>query len=481
MANEVITLWIYIVLAHCVPIYSTGLTNIMSDANSKTTTITTSLSSTFAVFINKASSATFVRATFEAPISRRTEMFTLPFVFNIVRGVSPTPEIATTTTSEPPHIVEQGLVQFMPPLITIGSVNTQEEIVNKSNSNKKKGGNSRLDKDSLVYGNKSFADPVYNYVFPTVLGTCLLTTIIFMLMLGKRLMTASSQMSKASCLLLIAVAVADVLTITSALAEIGWLFSQTDSNMFLLPGSCRIMLILERISAIPHAASTWFTVILAIQRYMCVSKPFAAGRHITIKLSCFYIVTVSVLIIGLHTCRFFDQTFVTVYVQISTSLRNVTIGTCQCRYASWVKDPVMYESLFAWLRIALTQFSPCIFIVCFVYLLIRALSNTKHITKGMQIVDSKMSSNRRHLSLFVILVAFIVFCIEMPLGIFLSFNAWELSTGHEVFSYQSLKTASIALDLILYVSYFVIFLLYCLMSRDFRQTIFKTLIQTISE
>ena len=46
-----------------------------------------------------------------------------------------------------------------------------------------------------------------------------------------------------------------------------------------------------------------------------------------------------------------------------------------------------------------------------------------------------------------------------------------MSTGQAIVSYFSLKAASPAIDLVLFVSYFSIFRLYCLMSEDFRRTL----------
>ena len=323
----------------------------------------------------------------------------------------------------------------------------------------------------FIYGNKTFAYPEYKYVYPIVLGVCLLTTFLFIIILCKRLLLSGSHMSKASCLLLLAVAVADALTTCFALAELGYLYSQTDRNHGLLPyESCKPMLVLERLSAIPHAASTWFTAVLAIQRYMCVSKPFSAGKYISMNISLVYIVLISVLTILIHICRFFDQTFESLNVVISSPSSNHTVNTCYNNYETWVTDPRVYESLFAWTRICLAQFIPTLLIVGFVFLMIRSLRKITLATQRLQIEDSKSYSDRRQLSFYVAVVALIVFCVEISSGIFLSLNAWEITTGQKVISYQSLKSASVALDLILYVSYFSIFLIYCVMSEGFRTT-----------
>ena len=323
-----------------------------------------------------------------------------------------------------------------------------------------------------IFGDKTFADPLYEKLVPVILAICLMTTLAFVFMLCIRLHASTSSMSRTSCLLLISVATSDALTMCFAAAEIGYLYSETMENSgFLLPDKCRMMMILERLSAIPHMTSTWLTVILAIQRYLCVSRPFAAERYVSVKSSSILIIVVCGATLSLHMCRFFDKTFTNVVIHLPTSFKNDSIATCDGNYANWIKDPTVYESCFAWIRIAVAQFIPCVLLVSFVCLMVRKLQRTTLITAQMQSTHSKVSSERRQLSMFVSVVAIIVFTIETSSGLFLSINAWSLSTGEEVFSYESQKTASILFDLILYVSYFAVFLIYCLMSKDTRKSI----------
>ena len=358
------------------------------------------------------------------------------------------------------HPVLQGLVVFRePPVRLTTTASTPDGFTSNGTS---------IIADLHIYGKKTFADPVYKYVVPIVLAICLLIMFVFVYVLSKKLHKASSEMSKASCLLLLIIAAADVLTMAFALAEIGYLYEHTDTTLGLLPfSSCKTMLVLERLSAIPHASSTWFTVILAVQRYMCVSKPFSAGKYISLKSSCIYALIVGVLSIIFHVYRFFDSNFKEMI--FPGKLDSLNITTCDKTYAEWVHDSILYESLFSWTRIAIMQIIPCFIIVSFVWLMINSLRKTARETKRLKLQAAKLASNRHHLSIFVAVVAVIVVSVETSAGIFLSFNAWQITTGQKIFSYNSLKTASIAFDLILYVSYFAIFLIYCLMSKEFRQ------------
>ena len=382
----------------------------------------------------------------------------------------PEPQIQTMVIikTDPPSVVLSGLVEMRPEPERIMPKDTPASLVENVTgiSGDITENTERLTADK-IYGNKRDTSSVYKYVFPVIIGMCLFTTIIFVYFLIQRQRKAKSQMNKASCLLLNVVALMDLLTMCFALAEICFLFNAASNNSdFITLEKCRAMSILERLSAIPHAASTWVTVILAIQRFYCVSKPFSASKNITLRSSYIVVAVVSVSAILLHLCRFFDKTFVSVEVNVN----NITIFSCQSYHKGWIHHPVLYESVFAWTRISVAQFIPGVLMVIFVTLMIKSLRDTTKATKRMKLNDSNLQSDRRQLSLFVAIVAIIVFCVEVSSGIFLSLNAWEMTMGQVIVSPQALNTAAIPFDLVLYVSYFIIFLLYCMMSKDIRRT-----------
>ena len=206
--------------------------------------------------------------------------------------------------------------------------------------------------------------------------------------MSKRLRHGSA-MSRASCVLLLSVATADALTMISAVAEVLYMYSESVGNDMILPfSSCQTMLILERLSAVPHAASTWFTVILAVQRYVCVSCPFAAGKYISVKRSTMCVLTVTLLTIGMHLYRFKDTNFAAVLIE-KHSIPGQTIKTCKGMYLSWITDVVLYESVFAWTRIVTFQLLPCILILIFVLLILKSLENMKLASRHMQITVTK--------------------------------------------------------------------------------------------
>ena len=317
-----------------------------------------------------------------------------------------------------------------------------------------------------IYGFQPFLDPAYKFIFPVLLGTCLGATLCFVFVLSKQ-MQAACPMSRASLSLLIAIATADVLTTGFGLSELCYRFSKTIGNPGFLPfGCCKIKLVMELLIWIFHEASVWFTVILTAQRYVCVSRPFLARRCINLRYSLTCVLVVFLTILALRIYRFFDQFVVKINIEQIDVAATQIVESCDLRYASWVEDPVTYESLMLWLTIVLMQLLPSIIVVIFVCLIVNEL-----VTKNTCLTSKTAKNQRVKISINVIFVALIVVGVEFSSAIFLSLCAWSLSTGNFVFSYETMKSTGVVFDIVLYVSYFVIFLLYILVSHETRNNI----------
>ena len=318
-----------------------------------------------------------------------------------------------------------------------------------------------------LYGYQPYLDPVYQYIYPIFLGTCLGTTLMLVVVLIKQFQTASG-MSRASISILMAIAVSDALTTGFGLSEVCYRFSETSGNPGFLPyRSCNTMFIIGHLSGVVHEASVWLTVVLTTQRFICVTRPFFARRHINLRVSLISIAAIFVVILSFHIYRFFDRSFVKVLLQQSNILDEENFETCNLVYAPWIENPAKYESIFLWLLIALMQLLPCIIIATFVSLIVKTL-----IKKKTNLVTSETArSQRAQITIIVIVIAIIAVSVELSSGIFLSLCVWGTTTGEFLFSYDTMKSIAVAFDLVLYVSYFVIFLIYCLMSQEVRRVI----------
>ena len=343
----------------------------------------------------------------------------------------------------------------------------REKYTNETNADMAANTQSAPVNEKQVYGYQPFLEPAYQYIYPIFLGTCLGTTFMLVLVLIKQFQTATA-MSRASISILLAIAVSDALTTGFGLSEISYRFSETTGNPGFLPySSCNTMFIIGHLSGVVHEASVWLTVILTAQRYICVSRPFFARRRINLRMSLISITIVFVVTLSFHIFRFFDRYFVKVFVEQSNTLAEESFETCDLLYASWIKDPANYESIFIWLVIALMQLLPCMIITIFVALIEKVLIKKK---TGL-VVAKTAKSQRAQITVIIVVIAMIAVSVELSSGIFLSLCVWGTSTGNFLFSFETMKSVAVVFDLVLYVSYFVIFLIYCLMSQEVRKAI----------
>ncbi|MES9906774.1 MAG: 7 transmembrane receptor [Sedimenticola sp.] len=375
------------------------------------------------------------------------------------------PVIQTHTTHHP-DILGSGQANLIPPeshLFWMPPTNDKIHHTNKAVA----------DENNLeLYGDVRFVVSTYKYAIPIVAGILIIPTAGFMYVMCKQMRTATT-MNRASCSLMVAIAVADILCIAVSIPEFGYMYSVSRTNHGYLPlSSCSTMSVLERLSAIPHTASIWLTVALSVQRYLCVAKPFIAKSHFTTAKSAIIITFAYTLAIIMHVCRFFDVHFVAIGLRIN-SFSNLSeiVETCQIQYASWIQQPVLYEALFSWCRFSFVQLIPCALLIVFTLGLTRALSVSNKSLKAMKIVDSNREKQRRSLSIVVLLTAGIVCAVESSMGIILCLNSIRISTGINFVSYETVKMALVGIDIVVYFSYFFIFSIYCLMSHGIRDKV----------
>ena len=321
-----------------------------------------------------------------------------------------------------------------------------------------------------IFGNQSFINANYKYIYPIVLGICLGTTFLFILVLGIQY-RQGTRMGRSTLVILIAIATADTLTMVSSLAEISYLYKTKGENYGFLPfSSCKLMYVLERLSAVPHAISVWLTVVLSCQRWLCVAMPLTTRRFVNIRCSVISVIVTIVTVTVFHVYRFFDRIFIKVTI-LTDSLSDKPIETCRSSHAEWVKDTKFYELFFMWGRIAVANVLPSFLMVAFVTLMVRGLLKTDRFLLQANKDNVKTRTDRRRLSAIVIIIALIVVGVELSTGVLMSLYALKFSTKLFIFSVETFQSIAFVYDIVLYVSYFVIFLIYCLMSKGIREKV----------
>ena len=329
-----------------------------------------------------------------------------------------------------------------------------------------------------VYGSMDYIPEFWKVFVPVVLSVLLLCTFSFSYLIITKY-SNDSEMNKCSTLLLLCVAFFDIGTIVIALAENVFQYTKMAKNFGTLPfDSCMMKSILGRLSSVPHTISLWLTLLLSLQRYLCVSKPFDAKDTITLRKTIVSTMVLVVIAVAFHLPRFLDVSFRQVAIS-KDEYPGQVIMTCDIEYKDWIKNVQAYESIYLWTRFILVKFIPCtlmtIFSISMAKVLKRNVNGKFGAKKGLQ----KTSSTK--LSLYIVVVSLVIVVAEIPIGVLSCIYAVSISTGVTFIPFDTLKLIAIIADIVLYVSYCFIYLIYCFMAKKVRAYILNCVSRLIKK
>ena len=309
------------------------------------------------------------------------------------------------------------------------------------------------------------ATPFYAILVPVLALIILITNIMILIVFKKERLFSPLN------ILMIAIAVADTLTVLLPVPFLIYIhFSGTAP--FVPEHLCRVHdYVGKYLPEITHTTSIWLTVTLSMQRYISVCKPFKAKYYCTKKTSICFIVASFVAAFLIHLGRFLDTTYVTLIIHDS-KLQNGNITTCQGQHVSWLKDfTIEYECIYYWTVILLVKLIPFITIITLDILMAKKLRKSEREFKMIQ--QENLSQKRRkesaRVTKIIIIVTAVIVVVEIPLMVTLIL--WTLTMIHQklFITEDVLGKLSIAFNLMIYISFPVIFFLYCAMSHKFRR------------
>ncbi|OWF37164.1 FMRFamide receptor [Mizuhopecten yessoensis] len=328
--------------------------------------------------------------------------------------------------------------------------------------------------------------PVFVYLLPVLAFiTLLVNSLVVFVFFKEKIMSTTN-------VLLIAVAVSDTLCILpQALFLVSlYAFLRSSEDPPHLPFSlCRVWdYIIKNTTSVTHTASIWLTVCLAAHRYVCVCRPFAAKRYFTRKKTILTIVTIYITSLALHLCRFIDTEYhlvpVGAFKSVNISLAeeelknsNHTVFTCTAMHVKWLRgNEILYECIYYWIYIAIVIIGPCLSISVLSALMMRGLrrsdaQNMQYVSERQEhrgVIEKLRHKNRIRLTKLIVCIVSIVTLVELPLGVMLILWTVTMLHGTIHISEKTLGNISVLLNLVVYHSYPMIFILYCLMSTRFK-------------
>jgi len=157
---------------------------------------------------------------------------------------------------------------------------------------------------------------------------------------------------------------------------------------------------------------------------------------------------------------------------------SVGIETCRAVYKPAFRNFKYYEFCYYWFMILFVKFIPCTTLIILDTLMLRSLRRAERLRQEMtalRISENASSRQRRkkyeesrRMTLLLVLAIVISVIVELPIAIILIF--WTLATIHgQVFiTEMALNDLSRTANTIVYISYPIMFLIYCCLSAKFR-------------
>ncbi|XP_060584595.1 sex peptide receptor-like [Ruditapes philippinarum] len=320
------------------------------------------------------------------------------------------------------------------------------------------------------------------------------------------------KMTSALDVILIGISVSDTLTVLIPCAATMFMYFDGIFPDYVSYENCKMWGYLTKyFPTITHNASIWLTLVLAYDRCVAIRHPFLIRRLCLPRTSVFAIVIVYIFATLGHLCRFLDTEYVPVKIipstyfdnltvwihNVSEEMANATINTIAsdgyeldefCNYVEGIETckavytPVFgnfkyYEFCYYWFVILFVKFIPCTFMIILDTLMLKALRHAEHIrqvisTKNTHHIQASQSRVRyyesRRMTIIVVIAIVIVIVVEIPVGVILIF--WTLAEIHdkEFISERNLNYVARIANMIVSISYPIIFLLYCCISAHFR-------------
>lgn len=266
----------------------------------------------------------------------------------------------------------------------------------------------------------------------------------------------SQNRGKATSLLFVSIAISDTITGLILLPNSIYIYGLDNSDLVdnskdLTEEWCRAYMYMRLyFSRVLHTISIWQTVLLGIQRYMCVCHPFFSGRICTFGKTFMAIIVIYVLAFVLHIYQLIDN--------------KVQHNACAWK----LEDPCTISCVYVWFCIALMHFIPCTMLAYLTSKTLKGLNKARKRISGMGPgVPSQRSTRDRIITITATLVVIVFLIPELPYCVYrLAF----VIKKHILDPFTTLENHVFlsAYEITLIVSFHCNFWIYCVMMRDFR-------------
>ena len=315
-----------------------------------------------------------------------------------------------------------------------------------------------------------FTVTLYGYILPPVVVFTIFTNTLTCIVLLKKHMRSTTN------IILLSIALLDMFTGISILPVCIYYFTLGYYKEYVPYPFCRITELGRH--AIPitiHTASIWITVVLVVQRYICVCHPQVAKRCCTIPItiSCIIITCTLALLMNIVYFIYFEYTAIEISSRLDVS-KNIT--GCSRRPSALTRDYNlrMYQM---WFEAIFVRFIPCFTLLMLNSVLIRtirrAAKRRRMLLSQNRTPESRNLSESNRTTMLLVMVVGLFLMVELPLGAVYVTGIIEHTCNVSI-SWTTYYMVSIFTPFLMYLFFPLNIFIYCCMNRQFRET-FKSL------
>lgn len=296
------------------------------------------------------------------------------------------------------------------------------------------------------------------YDFEPVLLGCIRAILILVSVMANVFVTtyfmSKRRIRKASNLLFTSIALSDTMTGVVLLPNSFAIYAPRKT--LLSEEWCEAYMILRLlVCQVFHTVSVWQTLLLGIQRYVCVCHPFIFARVCTFSKTFLSIILMYIIAFLLHMQYLFRPLSDPPY----------------CRYAHEI--PCNEFCTYMWLKALFQNLMPCVMLVFLTSKTVWTLKGAHQIAST--IIYSRTASRTSKERVLTTTTSLIVVCFlipELPYGIYQVILVFHLNDIGGLHLTQKLNHIVIAVyEIVLIVSFHANFWIYCAMMYKFRRTL----------
>lgn len=311
--------------------------------------------------------------------------------------------------------------------------------------------------------------PINGIVSIIFILVTIVTNILVMLVLLRRHMRSPTN------IILSAMALADMLTGFFPLPSYFYFYTLRNYEEHPPFDWCYLYKLLsEYLPMIFHTASIWLTVFLAILRYIYVCHTDMARKFCTLPNVIKATVGIFVVAALTQITRFVETQYIP-HTLPSKRDPNTTITTCLVPYRQFVvQDMNLYFNLIFGFRVIFIHFIPCSLLLILNALLIRTMRQAqlrrRLLLRQNKKSESKKLADSNCTTLMLVAVLGLFLLVELPLGVIMILFSIQNTLDIIIMDNSTFILLTNISNTSILVSYPLNFLIYCAMSRQFRET-----------